>query len=308
MSGTETMDPKLYRRFLTAIVASFLVAEVSHAAAQTTLFAESGAPPRTLRLYVLDCGTLHIANLGRFRLTLEEVQTSDLAVPCFLVVHPKGTLVWDTGAIPDEAWKPTGSAVAHHLVLPDSQERDLTLRKPLRAQLAEAGYRANDITYLALSHYHYDHTANANMFARATWLVRPAEREAMFAEKSPGTTLPSSYAALRNSMTVLIKSDDRDVFGDGTVIIKSAPGHTPGHQVLYVRLAKTGGVVLSGDLYHYAAARRPKRLPTFDFDQTRSVDTRARLEMFLRRSGAQLWIQHDFMANSKLKKSPEYYE
>lgn len=302
------MNRKLYRRFIAAAVASILVAGLGHTSEQATLSTESGAPLRTLRLYVFDCGTLHIANLGRFRLTKEEVQTSDLAVPCFLVVHPKGTLIWDTGAVPDEAWKPTGSAVAHHLVLPDSQERDLTLRRPLRAQLADAGYSPNDISYLALSHYHYDHTANANMFAEATWLVRSAEREAMFAEKSPGTTLPSSYAALRNSTTVLIKNDDHDVFGDRAVVIKSAPGHTPGHQVLYVRLAKTGGVVLSGDLYHYAAARRLKRLPTFDFDQARSAETRARLEMFLERAGAQLWIQHDFMANSKLKKSPEYYE
>lgn len=257
---------------------------------------------------MFDCGTLYIANLGRFRLTKEEVQTSDLSVPCFLVVHPKGTLIWDVGAIPDEAWNPTGSAVAHHLVLPDAQQRDLTLRRALGAQLAEIGYKPANVTYLALSHYHYDHTANANMFAGATWLVRQAEREAMFAEKSPGTTMPSSYSALRNSTTVLIKSDDYDVFGDGTVVIKSAPGHTPGHQVLYVRLARTGAVVLSGDLYHYAAARRLKRLPTFDFDQTRSTATRARIERFLKRSGAKLWIQHDFMANSKLKKSPEYYE
>lgn len=302
------MDTKLYRRLIIAIAVMFFLAAKGRGAGQTALATERGAPLPTIRLYVFDCGTLHIANLGRFRLTREEVETSDLSVPCFLVVHPKGTLIWDTGAIPDDAWKPTGSAVTHHLVLPDSQERDLTLRKPLQAQLAEVGYSANDIRYLALSHYHYDHTANANMFAGATWLVRPYEREAMFAEKSPGTTRPSSYAALRNSTTILIKSDDHDVFEDGTVIIKSAPGHTPGHQVLYIRLAKTGGVVLSGDLYHYAAARRLKRLPTFDFDQARSAETRARVEKFLKRSGAQLWIQHDFVANSKLKKSPEYYE
>ena len=71
--------------------------------------------------------------------------------------------------------------------------------------------------------------------------------------------------------TRIIDRDDFDVFGDGTVIIKSAPGHTPFHQVLYVKLAKTGGVVLSGDLYHYAAARELKRLPTFDVDQNQSA-------------------------------------
>ncbi len=98
------------------------------------------------------------------------------------------------------------------------------------------------------------------------------------------------------------------LFGDGTVIIKSAPGHTPFHQILYVKLAKTGGVVLSGDLYHYAAARELKRLPTFDVDQDQSALTRAAVERFLEKSGAQLWIQHDFTANATLKKSPRYYD
>jgi glyoxylase-like metal-dependent hydrolase (beta-lactamase superfamily II) len=144
---------------------------------------------------VFDCGTLHIADTGRFGLKAEEVATSDLAVPCFLIAHPKGTLIWDTGAVPDAAWKPTGAAVTHHVVLPDSQERDVTIIKPLKVQLAEVGYSPADITYLALSHYHYDHAANANEFADATWLVRQEERDDMFAESPPGVTQPSSYVA-----------------------------------------------------------------------------------------------------------------
>ena len=227
-------------------------------------------------------------------MTREDVTTTDLSVPCFLVAHPKGTLLWDAGVVPDTAWKPTGAAVKHRLVLPGGGERDLTMHKALTTQLAEAGYSAADVTYLALSHYHYDHTANANAFARATWLVRQAERDAMFAEPPPAVTHPATYAALREGSTRIIDRDDFDVFGDGTVIIKSAPGHTPFHQVLYVKLAKTGGVVLSGDLYHYAAARELKRLPTFDVDQNQSALTRAAVERFLKESGAQLWIQHDF--------------
>ena len=90
--------------------------------------------------------------------------------------------------------------------------------------MAELGYSPSDITYLVLSHYHWDHTANANEFAGATWLVRQVEREAMFAEKTPGTTQPLTYAALRNSKTIILNTDEHDVFGDGSVIIKSAPG------------------------------------------------------------------------------------
>jgi glyoxylase-like metal-dependent hydrolase (beta-lactamase superfamily II) len=187
------------------------------------------APPVSLRLYVFDCGTLHIADTGRFGLKKDEVETSDMSVACFLVVHPKGTLIWDTGAVPDGDWKPTGKAVTHHVVLPDSQERDVTLVKSLKVQLKEVGYAPADIKYLALSHYHYDHTANANMFADATWLVREDDCKAMFGERSPGVTQPSTYERLRSSETVILRNDEHDVFSDGTVIIKSAPGHTPGH-------------------------------------------------------------------------------
>jgi glyoxylase-like metal-dependent hydrolase (beta-lactamase superfamily II) len=278
---------------------------------------EHRAPPATssqkssqqsLRLYVFDCGTLHIADLGRFSLKPTEVATSDLAVACFLVVHPNGTLMWDVGAVPDADWTPTGSRLVHRLELPEGQSRDIDLIKPLAVQLKEAGYSAGQITYLALSHYHYDHTANANDFASSTWLVRKEERDAMFADKAPGTTQPSSYAALRNAKTVLIQTADYDVFGDETVVIKSAPGHTPGHQVLALKLVHSGRILLSGDLYHYPEERKLDRVPTFEFNADQTRASREAVEEFLRRTGAQLWIQHDFLSNAELKKSPAYYD
>lgn len=295
--------------FLAAVTAVFVLAAQAAGGGETAPSAPPRAqPPLSLRLYVLDCGTLHIADMGRFQLKKEEVATTDLSVACFLVVHPKGTLIWDTGAVPDAAWKPTGSPVTQHVVLPDSQQRDVTMVKSLNGQLAELGYAPSDITYLALSHYHYDHTANANEFAAATWLVREVERDAMFAEKVPGTTEPSTYSDLRHSKTLTLKDDEHDVFGDSTVVIKSAPGHTPGHQILYLKLAKTGGVVLSGDLYHYPEERVLDRVPTFEFNPEQTRATRVAIDAFLKKSGAQLWIQHDFNGNAKLKKSPSFYE
>jgi glyoxylase-like metal-dependent hydrolase (beta-lactamase superfamily II) len=264
--------------------------------------------PRSVKLYVFDCGTLDIADLGRFQLKRDEVVRSELAVACYLVVHPEGTLIWDTGAVPDSAWQPTGAAVTYQVVLPDGGERAVTLVRPLMPQLAQLGYVPADITYLALSHYHYDHTANANAFAGATWLVRQDEHDAMFAETPPGVTQLASYAALRNSKTLILTGDEHDVFGDGTVIIRAAPGHTPGHQVLYVQLPATGGVLLSGDLYHYPEERTLGRVPTFEFDRAQTRLTRAALEAFLHETGAQLWIQHDFAADARLKKAPRYYE
>ena len=266
-----------------------------------------GPEVKAVRLYVFDCGTLQ-ADPARFRLKKDEVATTNLSVPCFLVAHPQGRLMWDPGAVPDADWTPTGAEVTHHLVLPDGGERNLMLRKPLMTQLADIGYSPADITHLAFSHYHYDHTANANAFAGAMWLVRQVERDAMFAETPPGVTRPSSYAALKASKAVIIDRDEYDVFGDATVIIKLAAGHTPGHQVLYVKLPQTGGVVLSGDLYHFPEARTLKRVATFDFDQTQTPIARERIEDFLAKTGAQLWIQHDYAGNTRLKKAPEYYQ
>jgi N-acyl homoserine lactone hydrolase len=260
-----------------------------------------------IRLYVFDGGVLE-SDPTRYRLTKEDVGTTQLSVAAYLIVHPKGVLLWDTGAVPDESWKPTGSPVEHKLVLPDGQGRQVTIRTPLKAQLAASGYSPAQVTHLALSHYHWDHTANANAFARATWLVRQVERDAMFADKPLGTATPMTYAALKTSKTIIETADEHDVFGDGTVILKNAPGHTPGHQVLYVKLAKTGGVVLSGDLYHYPQERTMNRLPTFEFNEEQTRGARKAVEEFLTRTKAQLWIQHDFNAHAKLKKAPEYYQ
>jgi N-acyl homoserine lactone hydrolase len=297
------------RLFLAGAAMALLFAAQTRSGGQATPSAQHKAqPPRSVRLYVFDCGVLHNADMGRFNLKKEDVTTTDMSMACFLIAHPKGNMIWDTGAIPDNAWKPTGRLVTQHVTLPDGQTREADVDKSLQAQLAEIGYSPSDIAYLALSHYHYDHTANANEFASATWLVRQVERDAMFGGKFSGSLQPSTFSALQKSKTIILKDDEYDVFGDGSVIIKAASGHTQGHQVLYVKLAKTGGVVLSGDLYHYPAERTLDRVPTFEFNQEQTRASRVALDAFLKKTGAQLWIQHDFVGNTKLKKSPQFYE
>jgi len=292
-----------------AKLALMLLAWTGSGAAQSSpVVVERPAPPKSVRLYVFDCGTIHVSDMTRFQMKREEVATTDMSVACYLIVHPKGTLIWDTGAVPDSAWQPNGQPVVYHLALPDGQQRDLTVVKRLTDQLAAIGYRPSDINYIALSHYHYDHTANANAFAAATWLVRRVERDTMLASAPPGVTIPATFAALRGSKAVILHTDVYDVFGDGSVVIKSAPGHTPGHQMLSLRLAKTGRVILSGDLYHYPEERVLDRVPTFEFSAEQTRATRRSTEAFLKQSGAQLWIQHDFNANAKLTKSPGFYE
>jgi glyoxylase-like metal-dependent hydrolase (beta-lactamase superfamily II) len=285
-----------------ALVVSGVLVTGPSLRAQTRSAAE--AP---IRLYVFDGGTLE-SDPARYQLTKEDVGETRLSIAAYLIVHPKGLLMWDAAAVPDSEWTPTGSPVRQRLVLGDGQERFVTLARSLAAQLQAAGRTPSDITHLALSHYHWDHTANANLFASATWLVRQAERDAMLVDKPAGASRPATYAALRNSRTQVITAEEHDVFGDGAVILKSAPGHTPGHQVLFVKLRETGPVVLSGDLYHYPQERSMSRYPTFEFnlDQTRAA--RAALETFMTRTKARLWIQHDFTAHAALKKAPEYYQ
>jgi glyoxylase-like metal-dependent hydrolase (beta-lactamase superfamily II) len=249
---------------------------------------------------VFDCGKLTIRDPSSFGFTKEDLATTDMSDPCFLIAHPKGTLMWEVGVLPDSVFAGVGSVT----------QGAATVTKPLKAQLAEVGYVPNEITYLAFSHCHGNHTANAGDFTGATWLVRQEERDAMFAQPADltGCWAPEHYNALRNSKTVILTHDDYDVFGDGTVIIKFAPGHTPGHQVLFLNLPKTGPVLLSGDLYHYPEERTQHRIPKKEFSREQTEASRAAIEAFLKKSDAELWIQHDYIANTKLRKVPAYYE
>ncbi|MCC7548383.1 MAG: N-acyl homoserine lactonase family protein [Burkholderiales bacterium] len=256
-----------------------------------------------VRLYVLDGGRINQVGSREFGFA-EGALSSEMFTPCFLVVHPRGTLLWDTGEIPDHALN--GDGTPTHL-------RAYTVTQPLLPQLAAIGYRPGDITRLALSHYHNDHVANANAFAGSVWITQRAEREAMFA-RSPdfarnGPIAPqrSSYSALEHAETILLEGEDHDVFGDGSVVIKFTPGHTPGHQSLFVRLAHTGPVLISGDLYHYT--QELFRAADFVNHASNGITSRSRamIERFVQEEGAQIWIQHDAAHGATLKKAPEYY-
>jgi len=269
-----------------------------------------GAPaaPKSVRVYVFDGGKLDGGDPSRFSLKREEMAVADMSIAAYLVVHPRGVLMWDSAALPDKELTSEGTLTRYRIVLPNGNERFVTTSQTLASQLAKTGYSPRDVNYLALSHYHYDHTGNANMFSGATWLVRQAERDVMFPDKPNDLTRPETYAALKTAKTTIIKTDDYDVFGDGTVVIKSTPGHTPGHNVLFLKLKQTGPIVLSGDLYHYPEERTLNRLPVADFNKEQTAASRAELETFLEKTGAQLWIEHDIIANAKLKKAPAFYE
>jgi N-acyl homoserine lactone hydrolase len=260
---------------------------------------KTAAPVTSLRVYLFDCGLIKGEDPLAYGLNQGDVKNADMVVPCYLIVHPKGTLMWDAGVIPDSAFNGDKPVTR-------SEEGDtVSSPKPLLPQLAALGYPPENITYIAFSHYHFDHTANANAFAGSTWLVHAAERDAMFAA-SPAHQ--SAYNRLRNSKTIILPNTDYDVFGDGTVVIKSTPGHTPGHQVLALKLPRTGPVLIAGDLWHYAAERNASRPPQDEANKEQTMASRAAMEAYLKQSGAQLWIEHDPATFHRLKKAPDYID
>jgi glyoxylase-like metal-dependent hydrolase (beta-lactamase superfamily II) len=257
--------------------------------------------PHTPRLYILDCGTIGPMDAALFSLKPNEVKRDvNFVTPCYLIVHPRGTLMWDVGQIPDKDIPDDGTEVV--------QQKFLKATRRLGPQLAALGFKPKDITYLAMSHYHVDHTANANLFAGSTWIVQQAEYDAMFSTAEVGIRVPDTYKDLKTAKRITLHDSDYDVFGDGKVIIKTAPGHTPGHQMLFLKLAKFGPLLLAGDLYHLPEERTLDRVPTFDFDAYMTRASRKKTEDFVKQTGATLWIQHDPATNAPLKKAPLYYE
>jgi glyoxylase-like metal-dependent hydrolase (beta-lactamase superfamily II) len=261
--------------------------------------AQNAAQPRTPRIYIFDNGAIKGLDPALFNFKREELKEVDFVNVSYLIVHPSGTLMFDAGAVEDSHFKADGSPVIEGI---------MSATKPLLPQLQAAGYRPSDVTYFALSHYHSDHTANANAFANATWIVQQAERDFMFADSPQGIVQPATYNRLRDAKTKVLDNEDLDVFGDGSVVVMSTPGHTPGHQVVAVKLANAGTVVLGGDLYHYPEERTTGRTPTFEFDAEQSKASRARVEALLKTSGGTLWIEHDLLTHAALPKAPGYVD
>jgi len=303
-SGVSRSEDSMSIRIVTAVLAAALCVALNFPPA----FAQQPQrpqPPQSLRLYVLDCGRITPANVDAYGFKPSELVTMNMVTPCFLIVHPRGSLMWDTGEIPDSAFKDGVSP---------QKLNTFTVDRPLLPQLAAIGYTPANITYMALSHYHGDHVANASLFAGSTWIVQKGDRDPILA---PRPAVPPAvgrvpdakfFEGLANSKTVLLNGEDHDVFGDDTVVIKSTPGHTPGHQSLFLKLARTGNVLLVGDRYHYPEEITYKKIPSFDTNKEQTAKSRAMIEEFVKQNRAQLWIQHDYTAGMKRKIAPEFYD
>jgi N-acyl homoserine lactone hydrolase len=257
------------------------------------------ASAQTTRIYIFDNGMISGLSPTLFNFEPDELAEADLVNISYLVVHPEGTLQFDAGAVADEAFEDHEGPVVEGI---------MSASMPLAPQLASAGFTPADIDYFAMSHYHSDHTANANMFAGSTWIVQRAERDFMFADSPEGIINTDSFSKLESADSIILDDEDHDVFGDGSVLIMSTPGHTPGHQVVAVRLENAGWIVLGGDLYHYPEEISTGRVPTFEFDADQSRASRTRVLEFMEQNDATLWIEHDIATHAALPKAPQYVD
>ncbi len=246
------------------------------------------------RLYVFAVGECHTTDLANWS-AADAGKPWVFANHCYLIRHGTDLLLWDTG-FSDELAK--GSR--------DLGSLQIRVEHPLAEQLEALGVRPDDVTHLALSHLHLDHAGNANLFPNATLYLQRREHEAGFGPQPQRFGFdPATYGKLRDSKTVLLDGD-HDVFGDGSVVILSTPGHTPGHQSLLVRLRTTGAVVLSGDIAHLRSNWQYRRTPASNFDREQSVRSMARIQAVLERERALLVIHHDRGQSLTLPKAPGF--
>jgi glyoxylase-like metal-dependent hydrolase (beta-lactamase superfamily II) len=253
----------------------------------------------SVRLSVFDCGRIGLDDVASFGLTNADTTVRELFVPCYLIEHPEGLMIWDAGL-------PIGLAGQGQVELQPGATA--IYETSLIAQLELLSVAPADIKYLALSHMHFDHAGAANAFTDSTLLIQRPEFVAAFEHASDYPVFDASlYADLADTAKTVLDGD-HDVFGDGTVMILSLPGHTPGHQALAVNLQDTGRVVLSGDQYHFRASRTLRSVPVFNDSRDATLASMDKLEAYLVENEATLWIEHDQALANSQKLAPAYYQ
>jgi glyoxylase-like metal-dependent hydrolase (beta-lactamase superfamily II) len=255
--------------------------------------------PTNVRLYALDCGRMTLNDLGVMSDTGDYAgQRGEFAVPCFLISHPKGFLLWNAGL---------GDALARSKDGYDYAGMHVSVPVTLESQLRALGVGPERLTYLAFSHHHSDHTGNAAQFASATWLINRAELAWSTSAPTPTGVTPRAVTADRAAHTQFIDKD-LDVFGDGTVRILATPGHTPGSQSLIVRLDHSGDVILVGDLYASRDSRRFRRVPVENVSRADTLASMDRLERIAKLRHARVVIEHDLKDFKALPAFPGYLD
>lgn len=271
----------------TSIVIAAVLALVA-ACAGPRAFAQQPAKSGIERMYVLYCGDIALENAAEF--TPGATGPGALSVTCYLIKHRDGWLLFDTGLGDQIAAMPAGFK---------SQVGLWTVKRTLASELAELGLKPFDITYLVLSHSHPDHVGNLGLFKGATLVVQKAEYD---------WKLPDGKPRFDPAQKVITAAGDYDVFHDGSVVLISTPGHSPGHQNMLVRLPKTGAILLTGDSVHTKANWDGHKVPSRNFNVPQSLASLDRMAAVLKENNAQLWIGHETSEVPLRKYAPAYYE
>lgn len=253
-----------------------------------------------VQFYTLDCGRLEIKDMGVFSDTDEHAgESGTLAVPCYLIHHGKDWMLWDAGLGDRAAAKPDGEVHFGSL--------RFIVRRTLASQLAQLGLKPDDANYVALSHLHADHSGNINLFPKSTFLIAAKELEWARSVPTPEGVEPSFIQPLEQAK-VNASDDDRDVFGDGTVRILKAPGHTPGHRMLLVKLAKSGALLITGDLYHTRENYEKGLVPTGNTSRAETLASFSRFTGLAARTHGRVIVQHSPKDFASMPLFPKYLD
>lgn len=244
-----------------------------------------------IKLWRLDCGTIDV-DLASFSDTgLYQGERRTLAASCYLIGKGNQFLLWDTGLDGALAGKPKDAQGSF-------------LKERLIPQLARIGVEPNQITFVGISHYHYDHTGQIGDFPAATLLIGKKDFEVVQSRDQ----LRTLFAPWVNGEAKVEElAGDKDVFGDGTVTILMLPGHTPGHSALLVKLA-SGPVLLSGDQYHFTEQVANRGVPSFNFDRANTLASHDRFDRLAENLRARVIIQHEPRDIAKLPTFPQAAE
>jgi N-acyl homoserine lactone hydrolase len=242
-----------------------------------------------VKLYQLVGGSIFVKKLEVFSQdTTYRGQTKQFTDAYYVISHPKGNLMWDAGL-------PEGLVISEPFNEPSGV---FAIQRPdsLVNQLKTIGFKVDDFKYFAMSHSHFDHTGHANSMKNATWIVQENEYNAV-----AGDSAKAKNPAVAKLKKVKKISGDYDVFGDGTVVIKYMPGHTIGHQVLFVDLGLEKPILLTGDLYHFKENRINKGVPSFNYDVKQTLKSMELFETFAAQKNAEVIIQHSAKDFKKLE-------
>lgn len=249
-----------------------------------------------MKVYALDCGRL-TAPMEAF--VEGEPGMATVPVLSFLIDHPKGRVVFDTGmpaglrANPDDA---IGRYLARIFSAPD-----FTPAQDIDKQLEAIGVDPGSIDTVVNSHLHFDHCAGNHLLPNARIIVQRREAEAV---REAGPPKHGFYAgSMLEGRDVKEVDGELDLFGDGRVTLLPTYGHTPGHQSLRLR-CDSGETVLAGDCCYFHRTLRDERLPALVHDRQEQLRSIARLRAMAER-GAQIIAGHDPDQYAAMIKAPE---